>query len=121
MRISVFKPSQTHAREPSHGEVTRFLVGHGPKLQPGRHVVERAAPWHQRLSLEHIAGAPVDAEQRLAKHPKLPGRWLQQAGSQIQQRRFAAAGGAHHGDELAGLHLQRGVLDGGVTLAWRVG
>ena len=43
------------------------------ELEPGGDVRERAAPGHQRLGLEHVAGAAVDATQAFAEHVRAAG------------------------------------------------
>ncbi|MNT31270.1 hypothetical protein D3C72_1670980 [compost metagenome] len=116
MRVTVAKPAQTHAAQPFLALRLGLGARHATELQAGNHVVQRAAPWHQRLGLEHIAGAAVDADQRLAEHAHGAAGRLQQAGADVQQCGLAAACGAHHRNELAGLDGQRDIAHGGVAL-----
>ncbi len=56
-------------------------------------------------------GEPVDP---LARHGDHPARRPVEAGDQVQERRFSAAGRAHHGHRLPGRDLKRYPIHGGL-------
>ena len=88
----------------------RLARSHAAELQARRDVGERAAPRHQRLGLEHVARAPVDARERLAEDAHRARRGLEQARGDVEQRGLAAARGPHDRDELALADGERHVL-----------
>ena len=81
---------------------------HAAELEPGHHVLQRGAPGHQALGLEHVAGAPVDARRAAAPNTSTaPAARREQPGGDVQQRALAAAGRADDRDELARADRQR--------------
>src|SRR5205807_2365625 len=60
------------------------------------------------------SGGAVQARQWRAVDEDAAGGGREQPGGDVEQRRLAASGGTYHRDELAGPHLERQALDGGV-------
>ena len=89
--VAVAEAGEAHAREP----VLALRAGGGPvlaaELEARRHVVEGAAPGHQRLGLEHVAGAAVHARERLAEDPRVARRGPEQSRRDVEERGLAAA------------------------------
>jgi hypothetical protein len=71
------------------------------ELEPGGHVAEAAAPRHQRLGLEHVAGPAVDARERLAETDTVPDDGFSRPAATFSSVGLAATRGADDGDELA--------------------
>src|SRR5262249_61394163 len=80
-------------------------------LEPDRDVLQRRLPWEQRLRLEEIAGLAVEPGERRAEDVDATGRGRDKPGGDVEQGRFAAAGRADDGHELAGGNRKRGTLD----------
>ena len=95
MRIAVpecaASPTRASQRAPARASWLRRRRGNS---SPSVDVVERAAPRHQRVGLEHVAGSRVDAGKRLAERAHFARRRCEQSGRDVEQRRFAAAGRA---------------------------
>ncbi len=116
MRITVLETAQPHSFQPFASLLLRLRAWHVGEFQPGRHVGQGAAPGHERLALEHIAGAVVHALQRFPEDFHLAQRRGQQARPYIEQGGLAAAGGPDHRNEFARSDGDRGFLDRCVAL-----
>jgi hypothetical protein len=85
-------------------------------LQAEPYIVERRAPRHQPVILEHDADFAAEkielAERRVADNADFAGTRLDQAGDDVEHRRLAAAGLAQHRDDLAFGDLERQFVDG---------
>ena len=80
-------------------------------LQPDRDVLQRGLPGKQRLGLKQVAGLAIEPGERLRRKYRRGPRGRDQAGGDVEQGRFAAAGGTDDGDELAVGHGERRTLD----------
>ena len=78
------------------------------------HVFESRFPRKQRILLKHVCGITINRIELAAGRADRSQRGLQQSGSEIQDRRFSAAGGSHEGHKLAPGHLKRKVSEGGI-------
>ena len=78
---AAFGLRNAHALEPVLSLGSRLGLGHAMELQARHHVLARGAPGHERVGLEHVAGAAVGTLQRLAKHLHVTGAGHQQAGA----------------------------------------
>ena len=118
VRIAVAEAAEADAPEP----LLRLLLGPGAaaELEPGGDVLQRRAPRHQAVGLEHVAGAAVDSRERRAEHLDRSAARREQAGGDVEQRALAAAGRADDRDELAGADGERDVAHRGVAAA-RIG
>jgi len=92
VRIAVAEAAEADPAQPLVRLPSRLDDRHAAELEPGGDVGQRRAPGHQRLGLEHVAGAPVDAGELLAEHAHRAAAGLEQARSHVQQRALAAAG-----------------------------
>ena len=85
-------------------------------LQAEQHVVERGAPGHQAVALEHDADLAAEETELLERvvpdHARLSGARLDQAGHDVEHGGLAAAGFAQHGDDLALVDVERQLVDG---------
>ena len=119
--IAVCHPIQAdetdHLTRPLHPS----LLGLTPELEAEGDVVEHPPMRQQAEVLEdHREPAPTQLPQALragladvlAVEVDLAGRRFDQAGETADQRRLAAAGQAHHHEDLAGLDIEGDVADG---------
>src|SRR3954469_6596857 len=85
-------------------------------LQAEQHVVERGAPRHQPVALEHDADLAAEErelpERVVADDACVARGWLDQPGDDIEHRRFATASFAEHGDDLTLGDVERELVDG---------
>ena len=117
MRVPVPESVETDPPQPFPAPLRRLASRHAAKLEPrDESCAERVTPWHEALSLEPIAGAPVETGERLAEHRDGTGGGLQQPGREVEESRFSAAGRTDDRDELTGAHVERGVPDRRVAL-----
>ena len=87
-----------------------FLAIQAQAFEAVADIAADRAPWHQAAVLEHHrAAAAAGARGRL--ETDLAAGGVGQAGGRAQQRRFAHARAAHHGDEAARLDRQRQALE----------
>ena len=114
MRIAVAERAETHRRQPALRALQRLLARRALDLESDGDIVDRGLPGEQRIGLEQIAGVPIEPGQRLAEDFYRSGRRLEQPGGDIEQRGFAASGGADNGDELAMHHRKIGLFDRGI-------
>ena len=117
VRIIVLVAGEAEPREPAPRQCLRASLGIDVEdLQAEQHVVERGAPGHQPVVLEHDADLAAEevelAERVVADHRDLAAGRLDQAGQQVEHGRLAAAGLAEHGDDLALGDLERQPVDG---------
>src|SRR6185312_9197610 len=108
---------EADAREPL-ARARRGLGALRPsELEARGDVGERAAPRHQRVGLEHVAGAAVEALQRRAVDHHRARRRVEEPRREVEQRRLAAARRADDRHELAGRDGERRVAHRRVALA----
>src|SRR6185437_76660 len=111
MRVIVLVAGQAEPRQPAAGGVFRLLGIAVENLQAEPHIVERGAPRHQAIVLEHDADFAAEefelAERLMADHPRLARTRLDQPRDDVEHGRLAAAGLAQHRDDLALGDLER--------------
>ena len=117
VRVAVGEGGQAHPRQPRARPLARLRPPHAADLEPDRDVPERRLPGHERVRLEEVAGAAVDAGEMLAEDPDFAGAGGEEPGRDVQQRRLARPGRADDRDELAGCEGEGGVADRGVGRA----
>ncbi len=106
---------QLDQRQRLLGRPLALGLGHAAHHQPVGDVVDDVQVREQRVVLEHrVDVAPVGrhALGRLAEDLDVAGRRLLEAGDQAQAGRLAGAGGAEHGEELAGFDVEVDPVDG---------
>ncbi len=114
MRIAIAERRKTDRREPGLRAFQRVGARHAGYLEANGDIVDRGLPGKQRIGLKQIAGLPVEARKRRIENPHRSRGWSEQAGGDIQQRRFSASGRPDNGDELAMLDPEPDLLDRGV-------
>src|SRR5437870_3314791 len=106
MGVTILEAGQANAGDPlprpGAGIATRGAVVTGA----GRHVLQDRLPGENGVALENVAHAIGNALDRAAFDPNLAAAGGLEARNQRQCRRFAAAGWADDGAELAGGDLQ---------------
>jgi hypothetical protein len=106
---------QSEPGKPAPGDDVGFAPLGVENLQPQHDVVDRGAPRHQPVVLEHdadLAAKEVElAERVVTGHLDPAAGRLDQAGEQVEHGRLAAAGLAQHRDDLALLDLERKAID----------
>ena len=117
MRIARAELAQADAGEPRLRAFARLRLAGAGGLQSDGDVLERGLPGKQRLGLEQVAGLPVEPRQRLPKNIGAARGGRNQPGGDVEQGRFAAAGGTDDGDELAVGDRERGALDRRIAAA----
>ena len=117
VRIAIAEAAETDRGEPALRALQRLVARRALDLEPDRDIVDRGLPGKQRIGLEQIAGLPVEAGERAVENPHRSRYRPQQAGRDIEQRRFSAAGRADNGDELAVRDRSVGLLDRGIDAA----
>ena len=80
-------------------------------LKRQQHVVERSAPRQQGRVLERHADDLERRRDLVIGNDDAALGWPVEPSDELEQRRFAAAGRADHGDELALLHAQARILE----------
>ena len=105
MRIVVLVSLEAEPREPGAAISSALLARYLVELEPERHVIERAAPWHQPVMLEDdadLAAKPLEVGERIVVlDSHAPGRRPQQTRDQVKGCRLAAAGLAEDRNELS--------------------
>src|SRR5712692_116355 len=120
MRVAVLETGQPDARDPIARALARLSFSLAAEQRAGDDVAEHILPREDRVSLEDIADARVDALHGLAHHLHRTFARPLQAGDETQGGGFATAGRPNHGEELAVGDRQVDVTDRGVGLAsWR--
>jgi len=89
VRIAIAERAQTDRGEPALRALQRLRPRRALDLQADGDVVDRGFPGKQRVGLKQIAGLPVEAVQRRVKDPRGSRGRLEQAGGDVQQRRFS--------------------------------
>src|SRR5206468_11186344 len=101
VRIRVAESAQAHPVEPAESPLACNRGRNAREEQSRLDVLAGAPPGHQGISLEEIAGAPVDPLQRLPRDEDRPAAGSEKARRDVQQGRLPAAGRTDYGDELA--------------------
>jgi hypothetical protein len=113
MGIAVLETCQTHARQPLASQVARLRFRRTAQEGSEKNVVQCRFPGQQRVHLEHVATVSIDRRDWPSAGAYGAGGGREQARNQVQQRRFAAAGGTDHSDKLAVGNFEGDVLYGG--------
>src|SRR6188472_1637608 len=95
------------------GAVVALGLGQAGDLQRKRHVVDDAAPGKRGLLLEDHPDRSMRPAHALVGDLDRALVAVEQAADDVEQGRFAAAGGADNAHELAGRHAERDVVDRG--------
>ncbi len=114
MRIAIAERPEPDRGEPALRALQRVRARRALDLQPDGDVVDGGLPGKQRIGLEQVTGLPVEASQGLVENPYRSRGRFEQAGGDVQQRRFSASGRPDNGDELAMLDPEPGLFDRGV-------
>ena len=124
MRIIVLVAGQAETGQPAARGFLRLLRIGVEHLKAEQHVLQRGAPRHQPVVLEHDADLAAEvvelAERIMPDDAGLTLARLDQPGDDVEHCRFAAAGLAQHGDDLAFGDLERQSVDGD-EIAFAVG
>src|SRR6266700_6685742 len=111
VRIARVELGEADAGKPGPRELARKRASDARGLEPDGDVLQRRLPWEQRLSLEEITGLAVEPGERRPEDVDAAGRGRDEPGGDVEQGRFAAAGRADDGHELAGGNRKGGTLD----------
>jgi hypothetical protein len=96
MRVAVTEFTEPDTLQPGLCLGAGRTFGNATVLQTHHDVADSTAPRHQRFTLKHVACPPIDAVQRLAKHPHRAGRRLKQTRADIKQCGLTATRRADH-------------------------
>ena len=97
---------QLHHFDVLHGDLFGLGVRHTLQLQAEHNVLKHRQPGEQRILLEHDTALDAGALNLFAVHINRAGSRLQQAGNDVQQGGFTAAGRTDHTDELVFLDFK---------------
>ena len=115
VRIAIAESFQTDAVDPRHRLGARLGRAPASNVEAQANVVDDRLPRQQRVLLEHVRGASIDAAQRLAEDRHRPARRRDQSGNQVENRRLAAAARPDHRHESAGRYIEADAFDGDVA------
>src|SRR5216684_5480525 len=120
VRVAVLETGQPDTRDPIVSALARLGFWLTAEQRAGDDVAEHILPGEDRVSLEDIANARVDALHGFAHHLHRTFTRPLQAGDETQGGGFAGAGRPNHGDELTRRDAEGEVPYRGVGLArWR--
>ncbi len=114
VRIAVAERTETDRGQPALRPLQCHRARRALDFEADGHIVDRGFPGKQRVGLKQIAGVPVEADQRLVEDPHRARSGLQQAGGDVEKRRFPAAGRPDDSDELAMRDAQTSLFDRGI-------
>jgi hypothetical protein len=114
VRITIAERPEAHRGKPALRAFKRVRAGRTLDFQADGNIVDRGLPRKQRIGLKQIAGLPVQPCKRRIEDSDRSRCRFEQAGGDVQQRRFSASGGPDDCDELAMLDLKPGLFHRGI-------
>src|SRR5216684_2424924 len=111
MRVAVFELSEMHQTQKVSSLLFPLGLAHSFHLHAELDILADRKPWKQSQLLKNQNTVGAGTMDRLTVDQHLAGSWLVQAGDQMEECRFAAAGRSNDAQKFPCLHLQINVIE----------
>src|ERR1700682_1661574 len=92
----------------------RLFLRDTASFQSDRDILQGSLPGNKRIGLKQVACLAIERHERRAENIDGAGRWRDQTGGDVEQRRFSAAGRADDRDKFAVCGIERRLRYGAI-------